>query len=346
MKRIILKRHVFKHLWLKVLLSSLLFLSSCAEDFGEKDSPPFSQRIKIMNWNLQTFFDPIFDGNEYTEYKSAKSGWSQNKYEERLDRLVSVIKELDSDIIVMEEIEKESQLQDISNRLSGTFDFSQLYRHGLFARDKNSSIGCALLSRFPIGEISVHSLEIRSKRHQPAMRPVVQVSVYAKDKSLTLFINHWKSKSGGEEESEIWRERQESLLAELMLKAARKNNALLAIGDFNKDISEFNLQLSARPEDSSYSAKTNVILRGKENIAVYSPWILENGSFSIPGSYWYKSQWERIDHFFAAGPVIIRDFCAENLGEWADSEGHPERYQVWKGKGYSDHLPITCTVEF
>lgn len=327
------------------LLPVLFVLASCTVSFTASDAKnsseweSFSATIKVMNWNLQTFFDGIFDGNEYSDYKSPKSGWSSDKYEERLERLCSVIREMDADVIIMEELEKEAQLQDIANRLSGTFDFSSLYKHGLFARDEGSSIGCGILSRLPIDSVSVHSLDVRTEGKAPSMRPVIQFSLSSKGKSLTIFANHWKSKSSGEAESEIWRKRQEALLARLIKKAGYSGQAILACGDFNKDILEFDIK-------EKNGEKSNLILHGKDDVEVYSPWICENGSLANPGSYWYKNQWERIDHFFAAGKIEVKDFYAESIGEWADKQGHPLRYQIWNGKGYSDHLPITCTVCF
>ena len=326
---------------LAAIFVSLVVFFSCSNGFSEnsqKSGKSSRQNLKIVNWNLQTFFDGKFDGNEYVEYKNSKSGWSKEKYEERLKRLASVIKELDADIVVMEELEKEEQLQDISNQLSGTFDFSKIYSHAFFATDEGASIGCAVLSRFPIGEISVHSMDIRGNAKQPSMRPIIQFSVYVKDKTLTMFVNHWKSKSGGAEISEIWRNRQENILSNLMAKAGKNGRAVLATGDFNRDISEFTKKTT--------SAQENLILHGNAEFAVYSPWILKNKEYALPGSYWYQNSWERIDHFFAAGEIELTDFCAENSGEWADSEGHPFRYQIWNGQGYSDHLPISCTVSF
>ncbi|QSI01519.1 endonuclease/exonuclease/phosphatase family protein [Treponema ruminis] len=318
---------------------ALVCLLSCSSSFSDSAKDSDRKSLRIMNWNLQTFFDSTFDGNEYTDFKSKKSGWSQEKYEERLDRLASVIKELDADLVIMEEIEKEAQIQDIANRLSGTFDFSKAYTHAVFSGSPDSSIGCALLSRYPLEEISVHAMDIRDGQKQPAMRPIFQCRVKTKDKNLVLFVNHWKSKSGGAEESEIWRKRQESLLADLIFRAEKQGNAVLAAGDFNKDISEFDYH-------QGKSGRTNILLHGRKHVEVYSPWILENGTYRIPGSYWYKEKWERIDHFFAAGNAEITDFAAENSGDWADSDGHPFRYQIWNGRGYSDHLPITCTVSF
>lgn len=331
----------------KIFAVSVAFtLFSCGFSNGENQK---KERLKVVNWNLQTFFDATFDGNEYSEYKNEKSGWNQAKYEERLDRLASVIKQLDADVFIMEELEKEAQIQDIANRLSGTFDFSSLYTQGFFATNEGASIGCAVLSRYPIEAISVHSLDFRGEEKQPSMRPIMQFTLSKNGKPLTVFVNHWKSKSGGAESSEIWRKRQEKLLARLMKKAKGKNKAVLATGDFNKDISEFDILNGEEvfsAERGKSLAKANVILHGEEDFAVYSPWILETSEYTSGGSYWYKNEWERIDHFFAAGDIELTDFCAESEGEWAYEDGHPRRYQLWNGKGYSDHLPISCTVTF
>lgn len=339
-----MKRMIFKLPYLRfgravLVLTVLAGLMSCGTSFSDTTKDSETECLKLMNWNLQTFFDSNFDGNEYTEFKNKKSGWSQEKYEIRLDRLASVVKKLDADVVIMEEIEKEEQIQDISNRLSGTFDFSKTYTHAIFSREPDSSIGCAVLSRYPIEEISVHTMDIRCEQKQPAMRPILQCTVRLKEKSLVLFVNHWKSKSSGAEESEIWRKRQESLLSDLIFQAKKSGNAVIAAGDFNKDISEFDYR-------EAKNSMANIVLHGTHDVEVYSPWILENGTYKLPGSYWYKENWERIDHFFTAGIAEVEDFSAENDGDWADSEGHPFRYQIWNGKGYSDHLPVTCTVRF
>lgn len=317
----------------------ILIFCSCGQMISCKSDDSESEKkvsVKIMNWNLQTFFDASFDGNEYSEYKSAKSGWNEQKYIQRLSRLEEVIKEIDADILVFEELEKEEQLYDISNRLSGTFNFARIYSYGFFAANPGSSIGCAVLSRFPLGEATCHNIDVRSETlPQPSMRPIIKIDVYVKGKTLALFVNHWKSKSGGEEESRIWREKQENLLARLM--SSCKTKAKIAAGDFNMDIEEFSYH-----EDG----KNNILLNGSFSAAVYSPWFLENGELKKPGSYFYQQNWERIDHFFAGGNAKISDFSPESEGSWADSDGHPSRYKIWSGQGYSDHFPITCVVTF
>ncbi len=338
------KKNIFKNCYLRILIFIQLFMVfssfSCSLPFSAE-----TKRIKLMNWNLETFFDAQFDGNEYTEFSSAKSGWSKEKYEIRLNHLAQVISELDADVVVMEELEKEGQLMDIYNHLAGSFNLRKTYKYGFFAKDDNSSIGCGILSRLPLSDISVHSLKITSEqKRQPSMRPIIQFSVHDKTKSLVLFVNHWKSKSGGAEESDVWRNYQEEQLSRLMAAALEKNNGAVACGDFNRDISEFR---QIKDEDFACRQtqnRPNVILRGKNELPVFSPWLVMQESET--GSYYFNEGWEKIDHIFSAGEVNVVDFKSESAGSWADSEGKPKRYKVWSGSGYSDHLPITCTLEW
>jgi endonuclease/exonuclease/phosphatase family metal-dependent hydrolase len=313
-----------------------------------------SCRLKILAWNAETFFDGENDGTEYSEFLKSKK-WGREAYAVRLERLCSVIRLLDADVVVIEELEKEGQLVDISNNLCGTFHLSKLYPYGCFATNPGSAIGCAVISRYPLRSLCVHSLDVRTESSvQPVMRPVMEVTVCNGKKTLALFVNHWKSKSGGAAETEVWRNWQESVLACFMQKfVSGGKNAVVACGDFNRDISDFAHPVVAG--DNGH-AKTNILLRtaaknsaqnkSSDALPVYSPWYAADGGLIAPGSYWFNGSWERIDHFFAAGLCAITDFVPEGDGPWVDGEGHPAGYKLWSGQGYSDHLPTTATVVF
>ena len=317
----------------------LAVVSSCAA--GKPRGAEAS--LTVMNWNLQTFFDATFDGNEYSAFRNEKAGWTRAKYEARLDRLAEVIRTLDADVLVFEELEKEAQLYDIANRLSGTFNVAKRYGYACFAGDDGSSIGCAVLSRLPIGEVSVHALDIRTAGKQPRMRPLLQVSVFCGSRKLVVFVNHWKSKSGDTDgTSAAWRRQQEDVLARRMGGTlSAQGGAVLACGDFNMNISEF-----ADYTGGALSYPTNVLLRGGRGLPVYSPWYDEQGDLREPGSYYFHDEWERIDHFFLAGDAELSAFAARTDGAWATEAGVPVGYQVFSGKGYSDHLPLTCSIRF
>ena len=50
---------------------------------------------------------------------------------------------------------------------------------------------------------------------------------------------------------------------------------------------------------------------------------------------------------FLAGKAEFIEFHVAVEGPWRDSKIFvPNRYQIWNGEGYSDHLPIVCVVRF
>lgn len=318
-----------------------------------------SAQLKIVNWNVQTFFDAQTDGTEYSDFKKSSAGWGRDAYIKRLDRLCEVINSLDADIFVMEEIENAGILYDISNRLAGnSWRKDKIYDYGCFAKDSGSAIGCAVLSKHLIANLKVHSLDIRTEScAQPSMRLLMEVTIFAGGRPFVLYVNHWKSMSGGEAETEIWRCWQESVLgAKTALRTTSKNTAVIACGDFNRDIAKFSTCSKNEASLSDSADVPNIFFRyitsnisgggTAARIGLYSPWILSDGASTEQGSYYYNDEWNHIDHFFSAGKASIRSFSVETNGPWAGGDGIPDGYKIYTGGGYSDHLPVSCIVNF
>lgn len=312
-----------------VLFILQIFMSCCASTELK------AQEAKIVSWNIQTFFDANTTGTEYSEFIYSKN-WNQTAYETRIDRLCEVIKSLNADIYLLEEIENNDVILDISNKIANySWNQNKNWKYAFFAKNEGDSIGCAVISRFPIYNVSIHNLDIKTEKDsQPSMRPIIKTTIQINGKELSLFINHWKSKSGGAEESEIWRNWQEKMLSHLMEKDINDNKYVFSGGDFNRDISEF-------CKNNDYEA--NILL--DEYLPVFSPWIYTDGEYVEPGSYYYNNNWERIDNFFTSSNISITDFQAKT-GVWSTEEGIPNKYTVYNGEGFSDHLPIFCKINF
>lgn len=318
----------------------------------------FDKKVSFACWNAQTFFDAKVDGDEYAEFKK-EGRWSAEKYSARLKRLCEVFRDLNPDVFVLEEIESLAVAQDISNFLAGnSWSEKKSWNYVCFARNKNSSIGCAVFSRFALTDLKTHNLDVRvQKKDQPSSRPVMQVCVNVDDKNLILFVNHWKSKAGGSEESEIWRDWQEALLAFCVKSEFENsgNNAFVLCGDFNRDVTEFVCDFDgAKGISGDSNVGGNVALRTfdakghkSDFVRVFSPWFSKSGNFSTEkGSYFYKENWERIDNVFAFGSLKISNFTPAFEGAWAKENGVPFRYMIYNGEGYSDHLPLICDLLF
>lgn len=303
--------------------------------------------LKIVSWNVETFFDSVKTGEEYSEFQSSKN-WGTEKYVERLKKLTSTIKNLDADVFVMEELENEGQLYDISNYLAGEWNMKKNYSYGCFAKDSGSSIGCGIISRYALSNMKCHELDVRTESEfMPSMRPIIEVTVAKDNENLVLLVNHWKSKSGGEEATEKWRDWQEAVLSKIVEANVVANNAVLACGDFNRDVNDFCKSSSENESEILLRKNISESKPSLENsVVVISPWYEENILIE-PGSYYFNERWERIDNFFFAGSASCASFSPETNGAWCDSETKvPARYTIWNGYGYSDHLPISCVVQF
>lgn len=324
-----------------ILINFVFFLClvscGCENLSGMTGHGNLENGITVASWNVQTFFDGEKDGNEYSDFLSSKNGWSKAKYLERVKKLCEIIVLLDCDVVVFQEVEKETLAYDITNNLSFQVDRRKAYNYSVFAKEEDDAIGNMVLSRFPLGEMEVHQIKVEDELlgKQPDLRPMMEIPVYIsknpeENQFFTLFLCHWKSKSGGKEESETWRNYQEELLADRILENG--DGRFLACGDFNRDLEDF-----AFSEDEKM-----VFFRGrKDNVFVFSPW---NKAENV-GSYYYEGEWEKIDHFFSGENLEILSFAVENRGPHVSEEGMPYRYEIYSGLGYSDHLPIRCRIK-
>ena len=336
------------------LLALFAFWSCSNGEAGSTQEAPVSgsSQVTIANWNLQTFFDGNKDGCEYKEFQKA-SDWNQESYKVRLERLCEFITTTDADIYIFEEIEKEGIIYDISNQLSGSghnWNQKKFWNYSVFAKEESSAIGLGVLSRYPLSNVKTHSIDIRiHKTTQPSVRYILEMQVSIEGKPLYLLANHWKSKSGGEEESEIWRDWQESILAKRVAELLQEEDAALLIcGDFNRDAADFVCNLSN--QKNWQKNLDNTILRYADfgftdYTAVNSLWFTDSGEFSCPkGSYYYDDQWERIDNLMIGGKVHKVSFTPSAISPWASAQGYPIPYKIYSGQGWSDHLPLCAKI--
>ncbi len=332
---------------MKILLLITLFCTSCTMPIVtnlKNDNPDL---VTIITWNLQTFFDAQTQGTEYDEFKSAKTKWNEQRYIERLTILCNVIEKTKADVFVFQEIENSAILQDISNKLASN---PIQYAYSSFSKNKDDALGIAIMSRFPLKNNAVHHIDYRAAMgfsdfetskdildgtllEQPSMRGILfsQVEV-DENKSFSLYACHWKSKYGGAEKSEVWRNAQERLLADILL---LDKNEYVVTGDFNRTLEEF-----------VQSTDDSILLRGSVGHAsVLSAWNEYSEYMQSKGSYFYQGVWEKIDHFFYSENLEVIDFNIVNESRLTTNEGFPYRYDIYTGKGVSDHMPLVCVIE-
>jgi len=88
-------------------------------------------------------------------------------------------------------------------------------------------------------------------------------------------------------------------------------------------------------------------------ITLYSPWFAElhNEGDEASGSYYYKNNWETIDHFLLSPQFFngtgwnFENARILNFPPFAGAKGIPAAYNPKTGSGMSDHLPLLLLLK-
>jgi len=100
---------------------------------------------------------------------------------------------------------------------------------------------------------------------------------------FVLFACHWKSKSGGAQKSELWRDLQECLLARRIreVASAYPSEPLIVCGDFNRALEEFNIEEDAvkgKTVSMAYDLQPQKAETEREHAELLSAWFIGGGS--------------------------------------------------------------------
>lgn len=298
--------------------------------------------VSIVSYNAQTFFDAIEDGNEFKEFKGTKTKWSKERYSERLLRLKEVL-HLSSlklgfsendipDILILQEIESRTVLEDFCKKLP----MHNSYKYAAFIpAGKNAAFSNAVLSKFPINNISIFNIHCTEADLRPMFECKFKISTPKNDIEFFLFVVHWKSKVGKGQTDNIRALQEKQIYNRLKnLQTELPESFFILCGDFNQNPEEFSL-LSEFENCWDFSRYNEALKTGGQ----------------AAGSYFYKNTWERIDHFFYSKNLSdgkdleVSFFNVINLPPLIDKDGIPNKYTVFSGKGYSDHLPIGIVLK-
>ncbi|MDR2468286.1 MAG: endonuclease/exonuclease/phosphatase family protein [Spirochaetaceae bacterium] len=337
--------------------------------------------ITLASWNVQALFDGKDDGLEYEEYRDG-SGWSEEKYRARLNRVgqgIAVLSEKSPDFIVFIEVENHNILEDLNSE----YLENQKYRYSFFAGNSGYSLGIGMISKYPLAKTLVHSVNVAG---EVLPRPVAEVWLDVSGGQVVIFACHWKSKLGGEESTEKLRQEAAKIIVRRQKELSLSNPSIpiVVLGDLNENYDEFYRRGSEQvcallPDDPEAARKTGFLLPSTDETSVdlqtppenqdfliisgdkppesaffainegvfYSPW----GNELANGSYFYNGDWETIDH------ILMNAACFDKTGiefencyvadcePFVNSKGEPDRYNPRTGAGLSDHLPLVLILK-
>lgn len=310
--------------------------------------------LKIATYNVENLFDLKKSGHEYKEYVPYnESGWDDRNYKAKLKNLSQVIRDINADIIALEEIESKQAFDDLKFQLKRD---GLYYQYAKIADAKNTTIKVAVLSKIPF----IYAKELVVGYSQ-SFRNILEVKFKINNEDLYIFVNHWKSKTGPESQRISYAKALKKRVQEL----GDKN--IIALGDFNSHYEEYTTFKRKRKLNDTdgvtginhilgtinYQKKSSALKHIKQD-EFYNLWydIKEEQRFS----YIYRGKKEALDNILISSALLDRKgldykkdsidnfspkylFNGKSVYRWQMSRGKVRKH---KAKGYSDHLAVSA----
>jgi hypothetical protein len=308
----------------------------------------------IAFYNLENLYDtvdnPIKSDEEFLP--SGAKSYNTAIYQDKLTRLATVLSQMGSDIspdgpaiLGVAEIENDTVLNDLVNhpllkkrgykivhydsKDARGVDVGLLYNPKYFAVEASDK----LFVQLPGGSKDAYFT-----------RDILWVKGKLDGETIHVYVNHWPSRSGGEERSAPAREAAATVAKNHMDSIAKAdgNQKVVIMGDLNDD-----------PVSPSVAEVLKAKGKAKDVRAggLFNPWmeLYKNGI----GTLAYQDNWNLFDQIIISYPwlgkeqqgfffhkqfIFNKEFMMENTGRY---KGYPMR--TWDGNtyrgGYSDHFP-------
>ncbi|WP_456452875.1 endonuclease/exonuclease/phosphatase family protein [Hydrogenimonas sp.] len=309
--------------------------------------------IRVASWNVENLFDLKKSGFEYTEYIPFTGyGWNEKAFATKVANISRVICDLRPDIIGLQEVESDAALAALQK---GVKECGWPMPHRAIADAKPTVVKTALLSRFPV--LSKREIDPDGTLKT---RNILEVTVEVAGRPLTLFINHWKSRSGPESRRLV----SARALVKRLKRLPRGSDYIL-LGDFNSDWDEWRtLPRDRRLNDTGGLAGINHILKTIRNGKPVTKHSIRWGEhydlwLELPPqkrwSHNFYGHKNALDHILLPASMFDGkgiDYRDKSFGRFTPyylftDRGAIYRWQMAKkrrgkhlGRGYSDHLPI------
>lgn len=329
---------------LVIIAVVFIIYSASGISFGKN-----KRHLTVVFYNVENLFDTVDDphknDNEFTP--QSDKNWTEERYHKKLDDLARVLSSVNKDdlpeIIGLAEVENRKVLLDLvqSDGLK-----KGKYRIIHFESPDVRGIDCALLYRpkefkpvksFPVRIKSAGDLNFKT-------RDILYVKGLApRREELHIFVNHWPSRVGGQQESEPKRMEVAAILKSKIDSIENVNPGanIIVIGDMNDEPTDKSLHevLGAQKPGDTSAGLVNLMFADK----------LEN-----KGSYYYRGHYNMLDNIVVSTSLLDnRGFvCNERKGrifqqEWMvfkNRDGSVSPNRTYGGNNYyggiSDHFPV------
>ena len=337
---------------MKTFLTALIFFSLPLIISAQNNS----DTLYLAFWNLQNLFDTIDDPikNDDEFLPDGELEWTEDRLDKKMYNLARVIRSMNNekgpDLLGVCEVENQSVLDSIISKYLKDFNYKIAY----IESPDNRGIDNGLIFRADkIRLLNIQADTVQLSDGWPTRLIFGANLLINNDEKITVFVNHWPSRSGGQLESEPNRIEAAKTLRNAVdrIFKVEEDAKIFITGDFNDDpINKSVLEtLRANPiKCDSLNADFEIESEGELFNVSYESF--ENGV----GSYKYRDTWNMLDQIIVSGSLITSevfnyicnsfevykpDFIVTKSG---DHMGTP--FPTYGGRrylgGYSDHFPV------
>jgi endonuclease/exonuclease/phosphatase family metal-dependent hydrolase len=165
------------------------------------------------------------NGSEYPEYIPNFKGWDERAHSTKLANTAKVIKDMNAEIVALQEIENENALKELLAELKKN---GVEYPYYEITKNEKTAVQNALISKFKI--LSYKELPVKGQYRD---RPILKATLQIGKNELIVYANHWKAKTGPESKRI---EYADTLAADI--KGLSCGTDFVALGDFNSNYNE------------------------------------------------------------------------------------------------------------
>lgn len=330
----------------------------------------------VAFYNFENLFDTIddTDTNDDEWTPTGAQHWTEEKYRQKLKNLARVISEIGkpensnaptiiggSEVenrAVLEDLIKEPQLVNYDYGIihfdspdKRGIDVALLYQKKYFRPTSFSNIPLLIYknksftkedNKEEIGD----DVEVKSKptidKNRVFTRDQLLITGFLDDEEISIIVNHWPSRSGGEKASSQFREAAGQLNRRIIdsLQQINPNAKVFTMGDFNDGPynKSIKIALGAKakktevPEFGMYNPFEEMMNKGMGTIAFRDSWdifdqIIMTESLLKPDFSNFK--------LWKAG-IFSRPYLVQTSGQY---KGYPLRHSQTE-VGFSDHFPV------
>ena len=314
--------------------------------------------LYISFWNLENLFDTIDDPltDDADFLPSGEIEWTLDRLDKKMYNLARVIRLMNDgkgpDLLGVCEVENQAVLDSMINKFLPDLNFKTAY---LESPDNRGIDNGLIFKSEKFKLLNVQADTIHLSDGWPT-RLIFGVNLLTNEnKKITVFVNHWPSRRGGQLESEPNRIAAAKTLRDAVDRIFRVDSSanIFIAGDFNDDPVDASIleTLKAHPIKCDSLQSDNEFESGRElfNLSYED---FEKGG----GSYKYKETWNMLDQIIVSESIITGneinymcnsfevfkpDLIVTRSGQY---QGTP--FPTYGGRrylgGYSDHFPVVA----